>query len=44
VALSLSLEASELLEHFQWKNGKELDEYINEHKKHIGDELSDVLY
>lgn len=44
VALSLSLEAAEVLEHFQWKNGKELDEYIETHKEHIGEELSDVLY
>ena len=28
VALSLSLEASEVLEHFQWKNGNELEEYV----------------
>lgn len=44
VALSLSLEAAEVLEHFQWKNGKELDEYIESHKERIGEELSDVLY
>lgn len=44
VALSLSLEASEVLEHFQWKNGKELEEYVKTHKEHIGEELSDVLY
>lgn len=44
VALSLVLEANELLEHFQWKNGKELEEYTNSHKKEIGDELSDILY
>ena len=44
VALSLSLEASELLEHFQWKNGDELKEYIITHKDYIGEELSDVLY
>jgi len=44
VALSLSLEASELVEHFQWKNGVELDEYAKTHKEHIGEELADVLY
>lgn len=44
VALSLSLEASEVLEHFQWKNGDELKEYIESHKEHIGEELADVLY
>lgn len=44
VALSLSLEAAEVLEHFQWKNGEELEEYIKSHKEHIGEELADVLY
>ena len=44
VALSLSLEAAEVLEHFQWKNGKELDEYAVTHKEHISEELADVLY
>ena len=44
VALSLNLEASEVLEHFQWKNGEELEEYIKTHKDHISEELADVLY
>lgn len=44
VALSLSLEASEVLEHFQWKNGEELGKYCETHKEEIGDELADVLY
>ena len=43
-ALSLSLEAAEVLEHFQWKNGPELEKYIKNHKKGLGDELSDVLF
>jgi NTP pyrophosphatase (non-canonical NTP hydrolase) len=43
-AISLSLEASEVLEHFQWKNKEEIDEYIKTHREHIGEELSDVLY
>ena len=43
-ALSLSLEAAEVLEHFQWKNGKELEEYVKTHKEHIGEELADVFY
>lgn len=44
VALSLSLEASEVVEHFQWKNGKEINEYTESHKSKIGEELADVLY
>lgn len=44
VAISLSLEAGEVLEHFQWKSEKEIKEYIVGHKDHIGEELADVLY
>ena len=44
VSLSLSLEASELLEHFQWKNGKEMQEHIKKHKKEVGEEVADILY
>ncbi len=43
-AISLQLEAAELLEHFQWKNEKEVTNYIKKNKKEIGDELSDVLF
>ena len=43
-AISLILEAGELLEHFQWKNEKEITEHVRSHKEDIGDELSDVLY
>ena len=44
VALSLVLEASEVMEHFQWKNKEEMEKYIVEHKVDIGEELADVLY
>src|SRR3989344_3143009 len=44
MALSLVLEATELMEHFQWKNGKEMDEYVRSHKGEIADELADVLF
>jgi len=43
LAISLSLEASEVLEHFQWKSEKEIKEYIKTDKEHIADELADVL-
>lgn len=43
-AISLSLEASELLEHFQWKNKKEIEKYIETNKSDIGEELADILY
>lgn len=38
LAISLSLEASEVLENFQWKTKEELN------KEEIGKELADVLY
>ncbi len=44
VAISLNLEAGEVLEHFQWKNREEIDQYIKTHKDEIGEELADVLY
>ncbi len=44
LAISLSLEAAEVLEHFQWKNEEEIREYVETNKEHIGEELADVLY
>lgn len=44
VALSLVLEATEVMEHFQWKNDKEIKSHIKTNKQEIGKELSDVLY
>jgi NTP pyrophosphatase (non-canonical NTP hydrolase) len=43
-ALSLVLEANEVLEHFQWKNGSELEDYLKKNKKEISYELADVFY
>lgn len=44
LAISLSLEAAEVLEHFQWKGEAEIEEYLKTDKEHIGEELADVLY
>jgi len=44
VAISLVLEAGEVMEHFQWKNKEEMQEYIKTNKENIGEELADVLY
>lgn len=44
LALSLTLEAAEVLEHFQWKNKEEIEDYVKTHKDEIGEELADVLY
>jgi len=44
MALSLVLEATEVLEHFQWKSEEESITYIKSNKDDIGEELADVLY
>lgn len=44
VAISLVLEATELLEHFQWKSTQEVLYHIEEQRKEIGEELADILY
>src|SRR3989344_2350493 len=43
LALSLVLEAAEVLEHFQWKSAEEIEEYIKTHKGDIAEELADVF-
>ncbi len=42
VALSLVLEATEVLEHFQWKSPKEVEEHGKTDKEELADELADV--
>lgn len=44
MAISLVLEATELLEHFQWKNSEEIGRKLSTHHKEISDEVVDVLY
>ena len=44
VAISLTLEAAELLEHFQWKTPAQVKAHIKARKEDISDELADVLY
>ena len=43
MALSLALEAAELMELMQWRNGRELDEHLAQIRTRVGEELSDVL-
>src|SRR5688572_1668368 len=43
-AISLALEAAEVLEHFQWKSPDEIKEHLKENKMDVADELVDVLY
>lgn len=42
MSISIVLEASELLEHFQWKTKEEARQYVKEHKEEIQDEIADV--
>lgn len=44
LAISLSLEAAEFLEHFQWKSTEEIARHIKKNHKDVSDELMDVLY
>ena len=44
MAISLSLEASELLEITQWKSGDELKVDAADVRNRVGEELSDILY
>jgi dCTP diphosphatase len=44
LAISLSLEASEVLEHFQWKSTEEMQRHLAENGGKVADELADVLY
>ena len=43
-AISLVLEAGELLEHFQWKDEKAQWAHIETKREDVADELADVLY
>ena len=42
LAVSIVIEAAELLEHFQWKDKKDVERHIKENREHIADELADI--
>lgn len=44
LAIALSLEAGEVMEHFLWKSDKEIEKYIKTNKGEMADELADVLH
>jgi NTP pyrophosphatase (non-canonical NTP hydrolase) len=44
LAITLTLEAAELLEHMQWKNGQELLQSLEARREEVADELADVLH
>jgi NTP pyrophosphatase (non-canonical NTP hydrolase) len=42
MAVSIILEASELLEHFQWKTTEEVERYARQNYAEIKDEIADI--
>jgi dCTP diphosphatase len=42
MAVSIILEASELLEHFQWKTIEEVEKYTRQNHTEIKDEIADI--
>ncbi|MFH1857082.1 MAG: nucleotide pyrophosphohydrolase [Candidatus Omnitrophota bacterium] len=42
MAVSIILEASELLEHFQWKTKEEVEKYVMQNNADIKDEIADI--
>ena len=42
MAVSIVIEAAELLEHFQWKDKNEVEEHINENIYEIEEEIADI--
>lgn len=46
LALALSIEVAEVLEHFRFKDNKEISDYLSddENKKKVGYEVADILY
>lgn len=46
LALALSIEVAEVLEHFRFKDNKEIKDYLkdDDNKKNLGYEIADILY
>jgi NTP pyrophosphatase (non-canonical NTP hydrolase) len=42
MAISIIIEASELLEHFQWKTKEEVQQYLKANKDEVKDEIADI--
>lgn len=42
MAVSIIIEASELLEHFQWKTREEVEHYITNNKDKVKEEIADI--
>ena len=46
LAITLTLESAEVLEHAQWKTSRELEQHLADarQREHVADELADVLH
>ncbi len=42
LAMSIAIEAAEVMEHFQWLTTEEARQYGKDHQKEVGEELADV--
>jgi dCTP diphosphatase len=42
MAIAISIEANELLEHFLWKSAEEVDKRVESHREGIEDEIADI--
>ena len=42
LAISITIEAAELLEHFQWKDEKAVEQHVRDNREEISDEIADV--
>jgi len=42
LAVSIAIEAAELLEHFQWKDKAQSERHAAEHKESVAEEIADV--
>lgn len=42
MAIAISLEAGELLEHFLWKTPEEVEARVQSHREEISDEIADI--
>jgi NTP pyrophosphatase (non-canonical NTP hydrolase) len=42
LAISVSIEAGELLEHFQWRSDDEVEAHLRDHETAVASELADV--
>lgn len=42
MAASISIEAAELLEHFQWRTTEEAEEFVKSNKSEVAEEMADI--